>query len=684
MTSCHLRAGPSSCRCSATGCVEADALVDVLELLPRGIDGTRIGAGTTLAELEASSRRSRTRCARPRAWPRRRSSGAWAPSPATCSRRRAAGTGASASPAACAAATAASPPTASTASTRSSPTTSARRRTRPTSRRRCRARRDAADEPARAAGRRRSTALPTEDDRAHDDARAGRADPGARRAAGRRVGLPEGDGPQALGVPDRRRRRRAARRRDVGRARRRRADPVAARGLARRRDAAARARRTRSRSRARSSGGRSPRSAASIASPMRRAPPRSSASCPRSSLAGCGGDDEDAGRRRRWPPTRRRPRRTDRRPRRTADRHRHRRLRRGRAPTLEPRTGTEPTAPLDASKTYEVTMDTNCGSFTIRLDQEQSPEAAASFVPLVQDGFFDDTVFHRIVPGFVIQGGDPTGDRHRRARLHDRRHAAGRRRRTRTASSRWRRPADEPPGTAGSQFFVVTADRRGACRPTTRSSARSTDGLEVVDAIGELGGPDEQPTQVVDDREGDRHRPRTLIAAVVLAAGAATRYGSPKQLVFLPYVLERLARDVGRRRRRGRGRVPDRAERGAPARGRARRRLPRLGARAGREPALRARGARRRRRGGARRARRRAAARPARRRAADRPPPRRRRRRRELRRHARPPRGAVTRGVGERSGRGRARARGELVACDDLEPPGDMDYPHLWQPPARR
>ncbi len=54
-------------------------------------------------------------------------------------------------------------------------------------------------------------------------------------------------------------------------------------------------------------------------------------------------------------------------------------------------------------------MDTSCGSFTIRLDQKTAPNTAASFAALAENGFYDGTVFHRIVPGFVIQGGDPTG-----------------------------------------------------------------------------------------------------------------------------------------------------------------------------------------------------------------------------------------------------------------------------------
>jgi cyclophilin family peptidyl-prolyl cis-trans isomerase len=64
---------------------------------------------------------------------------------------------------------------------------------------------------------------------------------------------------------------------------------------------------------------------------------------------------------------------------------------------------------LDPAKTYRLVFHTNCGDFTVTLDQKTSPNATGSLVSLAQRGFFDDTFFHRIVPGFVIQGGDPTG-----------------------------------------------------------------------------------------------------------------------------------------------------------------------------------------------------------------------------------------------------------------------------------
>ena len=71
-------------------------------------------------------------------------------------------------------------------------------------------------------------------------------------------------------------------------------------------------------------------------------------------------------------------------------------------------TAEAPSDDLDPDTTYRLRFDTNCGEFTVTLDQETAPETSASLVALARDGYFDDTVFHRIVPGFVIQGGDPT------------------------------------------------------------------------------------------------------------------------------------------------------------------------------------------------------------------------------------------------------------------------------------
>ncbi len=151
---------------------------------------------------------------------------------------------------------------------------------------------------------------------------------------------------------------------------------------------------------------------------------------------------------------------------------------------------------LDASKTQTVTMKTNQGTFAFALDVKDSPNTTASFAKLVQKGFFDGTVFHRIVPGFVIQGGDPTG--------------------TGTGGPGYTTtdvpPADttytkgtvamaktsaEPAGTAGSQFFVVTADDAGL-PPDYAVLGHVTSGMDVVEKIGRLGDPNtEQPTKRV-------------------------------------------------------------------------------------------------------------------------------------------------------------------------------------------
>ena len=148
---------------------------------------------------------------------------------------------------------------------------------------------------------------------------------------------------------------------------------------------------------------------------------------------------------------------------------------------------TKPKQPLDPSKSYTVELQTSCGSFTIRLDQKTSPRATASFASLAKSGFFDDTIFHRIVPGFVIQGGDPTasgtGGPGYSTRDRVPRNAA-----YTPGVVAMAKAGNEPPGTAGSQFFVVTAAGTGLT-PDYALLGRVTKGLDVVREIGKLGDP---------------------------------------------------------------------------------------------------------------------------------------------------------------------------------------------------
>jgi len=166
------------------------------------------------------------------------------------------------------------------------------------------------------------------------------------------------------------------------------------------------------------------------------------------------------------------------------------------APAGATRKAPRPSAALAADKHYDVTFQTNCGSFTVRLDQAQSPHAAASFVSLAQHGFFDNTIFHRIVPGFVIQGGDPTGSGTGGPGYAtvDKPPAGASYAHGVVAMAK---TGTQPAGTAGSQFFVVTAANAGL--PADYAIVGTvTKGLDVVDAIGKLGDANEQPTEVVE------------------------------------------------------------------------------------------------------------------------------------------------------------------------------------------
>jgi peptidyl-prolyl cis-trans isomerase B (cyclophilin B) len=149
---------------------------------------------------------------------------------------------------------------------------------------------------------------------------------------------------------------------------------------------------------------------------------------------------------------------------------------------------------LDPAKTYRLAFDTNCGTFVVTLDPKLAPNATGSLVSLAKRGFFDDTFFHRIVPGFVIQGGDPTGTGSGGPgyETHDKVPANAAYTHGVVAMAK---TSAEPAGTAGSQFFVMTAD--SSLTPDYAIVGKVTQGLGVVDRIGKLGNAAEQPTRPV-------------------------------------------------------------------------------------------------------------------------------------------------------------------------------------------
>jgi peptidyl-prolyl cis-trans isomerase B (cyclophilin B) len=141
--------------------------------------------------------------------------------------------------------------------------------------------------------------------------------------------------------------------------------------------------------------------------------------------------------------------------------------------------------PLDRSARPRAVFRTTEGTFTIALDARDSPCTTASFVALARRGYFEGTVFHRIVPGFVIQGGDPAGtggggpgyfvdEPPPRGLSYTQGIVA------------MAKSAAEPPGRSGSQFFVVTVPDAGLT-PDYALVGRVSHGFDVVQRIEQLG-----------------------------------------------------------------------------------------------------------------------------------------------------------------------------------------------------
>ncbi|KAA0274342.1 MAG: peptidylprolyl isomerase [Acidobacteria bacterium] len=155
----------------------------------------------------------------------------------------------------------------------------------------------------------------------------------------------------------------------------------------------------------------------------------------------------------------------------------------------------------DAPTAAGVVFDTSCGSFTVSFD-DRAPKTAASFQYLAANGFFDGTVFHRVVPGFVIQGGDPLGSDPERAGTGGPGYHVDEKPPADLSYTRgvvaMAKSEVEPPGRSGSQFYVVTGADAGL-PPDYALVGEVSEGMETVDAIDALGTPgaDGPPTQTV-------------------------------------------------------------------------------------------------------------------------------------------------------------------------------------------
>jgi cyclophilin family peptidyl-prolyl cis-trans isomerase len=164
-------------------------------------------------------------------------------------------------------------------------------------------------------------------------------------------------------------------------------------------------------------------------------------------------------------------------------------------PAAAEREGKRPAKLLPRKAKPTLTFTTNCGTFIVTLDVRLAPRTSASLVALARAKFFDGTLVHRIAPGFVIQGGDPTqtGGGGPGYSTVDVPPANTRYEKGTVAMAKTQL---EPPGTSGSQWFIVTADD-AELPPDYAVVGKVSAGLAVVERIGRLGTPDQRPTEPV-------------------------------------------------------------------------------------------------------------------------------------------------------------------------------------------
>lgn len=164
----------------------------------------------------------------------------------------------------------------------------------------------------------------------------------------------------------------------------------------------------------------------------------------------------------------------------------------------EPREETLPKPKMTTKKGEKVTavVETNCGTFDIELATTEAPTIANSFAYLAEEGFYDELTFHRIVPEFVIQGGDPSGTGSGgpgyqvvEAPPKNLKYTLG--------TVAMAKTETDPSGAAGSQFYIVSGPQGETLPAEYALAGHVTEGIDVVEAIGELGGPEEKPTQPV-------------------------------------------------------------------------------------------------------------------------------------------------------------------------------------------
>ena len=147
--------------------------------------------------------------------------------------------------------------------------------------------------------------------------------------------------------------------------------------------------------------------------------------------------------------------------------------------------------PADPSASYTAVIDTSAGEIRVELWPEAAPQTVGNFVGLARQGFYDDTVFHRVIPDFMIQGGCPKG--------------------TGTGGPGYNFPdeinehtlvkgtlamANAGPNTNGSQFFIITAGATPWLDGAHTGFGEVVGGGDVVETLGTTAtGPGDRPRE---------------------------------------------------------------------------------------------------------------------------------------------------------------------------------------------
>lgn len=155
---------------------------------------------------------------------------------------------------------------------------------------------------------------------------------------------------------------------------------------------------------------------------------------------------------------------------------------------------------IDTSKRYTATMDTSLGTIVIALDAINAPGTVNNFVFLALNHYYDGVIFHRIIKGFMCQGGDPTGTG---------RGGPGYQFKDEPVKQRYQlgsvAMANAGPNTNGSQFFLISGASGVGLPPQYNHFGQIVKGMEVLDAM-----------QSVDTDRSDRPREDVVINSVTI------------------------------------------------------------------------------------------------------------------------------------------------------------------------